>query len=190
MFQISAIHSKSNITNGKATCSYTREAKIEKDINVMSLKLLTKQRHWRKFGAIYTPMTARRLLNISRIRNSDVLYSIQDWRQVASDDFACIYFVTVSVSSVVSTFFVSRQQRKMATRFFFQLDHLAKVVLLWTCLLNTVQDERIFLNATQYVVIVELVFYGPSTHFRSFQAWSVNLATLFLGKSPRQFTST
>ena len=27
-------------------------------------------------------------------------------------------------------------------------------------------------------------------HFRSFRARSVNLATLFLGKPPRQFTST
>ena len=39
-------------------------------------------------------------------------------------------------------------------------------------------------------VVVELVFYGPSTHFRSFRARSVNLATLFLGKPPRQFTSS
>ena len=31
------------------------------------------------------------------------------------------------------------------------------------------------------VVVVELVFYGPSTHFMSFRARSVNLATLFLG---------
>ena len=38
--------------------------------------------------------------------------------------------------------------------------------------------------------LVVLAFYSPSTHFRSFQAWSVNLATLFLGKPPRQFTST
>ena len=38
--------------------------------------------------------------------------------------------------------------------------------------------------------LVVLVFYGPSTHFRSFQARSVNPATLFLGKPPRQFTST
>ena len=38
--------------------------------------------------------------------------------------------------------------------------------------------------------LVWFLFYGPSTHFRSFQAWSVNLATLFLGKPPRQFTST
>ena len=32
--------------------------------------------------------------------------------------------------------------------------------------------------------LVVLVFYGPSTHFRSFQARSVNLVTLFLGKPP------
>ena len=30
------------------------------------------------------------------------------------------------------------------------------------------------------------MFYGPSTHFRSFRARSVNRATLFLGKPPRQ----
>ena len=40
------------------------------------------------------------------------------------------------------------------------------------------------------VVVVVLVFYGPSTHFRSFLAHSVNLATLFLGKPPKQFTGT
>ena len=38
--------------------------------------------------------------------------------------------------------------------------------------------------------LVWFLFCGPSTHFRSFRAWSVNLATLFLGKPPRQFTST
>ena len=40
------------------------------------------------------------------------------------------------------------------------------------------------------VVVVELMFYGPSIHSRSLRARSVNLATLFLGKPPRQFTST
>ena len=39
------------------------------------------------------------------------------------------------------------------------------------------------------LLIVKLVFYGPLTHFRSFPAQSVNLATLFLGKPPRQFTT-
>ena len=42
--------------------------------------------------------------------------------------------------------------------------------------------------SAEVVWLVELVFYGPSTHFRSFQAQSVNLATLFLGKPPGQFT--
>ena len=40
------------------------------------------------------------------------------------------------------------------------------------------------------LVLVWFLFYGPSTHFRSFRARSVNLATLFLGKPPRQFAST
>ena len=39
------------------------------------------------------------------------------------------------------------------------------------------------------VVVVMLVFNCPSTLFRSFRARSVYLSTLFLGKSPRQFTS-
>ena len=41
-----------------------------------------------------------------------------------------------------------------------------------------------------YVLLVVLVFYGPSTHFMSFRVRSVNLATLFLSKHPRQFTSS
>ena len=38
--------------------------------------------------------------------------------------------------------------------------------------------------------LVWFLFYGPLTHFRSFRARSVNLATLFLCKLLRQFTST
>ena len=37
--------------------------------------------------------------------------------------------------------------------------------------------------------LVWFLFYGSSTHFRSFRARSVNLATLFLGKPPGRFTS-
>ena len=40
------------------------------------------------------------------------------------------------------------------------------------------------------VVVVVLVFYGPSTLLRSFRARSVNLSTLFLGNPPMQFAST
>ena len=35
-----------------------------------------------------------------------------------------------------------------------------------------------------------LVLYGPSTLLRLFRAQLINLSTLFLGKPPRQFTST
>ena len=38
-------------------------------------------------------------------------------------------------------------------------------------------------------LLVVLVFYSPLTHFGSFWVWSVDLATLFLGKPPRRFTS-
>ena len=37
--------------------------------------------------------------------------------------------------------------------------------------------------------LVWFLFYGPSTHSRSFRAQSVTLTTLLLGKPPRQFTS-
>ena len=43
---------------------------------------------------------------------------------------------------------------------------------------------------TVETVVVVLVFYGLSTHFKSFRARSVNLSTLFLGQTPGQFNST
>ena len=46
------------------------------------------------------------------------------------------------------------------------------------------------LFSPQSMLLQVLVFYGPSTLVRSFQAWSVILSTLFLGKPPTQFTST
>ena len=52
---------------------------------------------------------------------------------------------------------------------------------------NIVTIPCIF-NLTDVGVL--LGFYGSSTHFRSFRVRSVNLATLILGKPPRQFTST
>ena len=55
--------------------------------------------------------------------------------------------------------------------------HFVGFVMLW---LSFIKAE----------IVVVLVFYGPSTHFRSFQVQSINLASLFLGKPPRQFTST
>ena len=41
-----------------------------------------------------------------------------------------------------------------------------------------------------FVGWLKLVFYGTSRHVMSFRARSINLATLFLGKPPRKFTST
>ena len=54
--------------------------------------------------------------------------------------------------------------------------------------------KNVSLQMSNFILVsfglVSFLFYGPSTHFRSFRARSVNLATLFLGKPPRQFTST
>ena len=51
---------------------------------------------------------------------------------------------------------------------------------------QTVQTQIRLLLLWSGLILVWFLFYSPSTHFRSFQAWSVNLATLFLGKPPRQ----
>ena len=48
--------------------------------------------------------------------------------------------------------------------------------------------ERIS-NIFMMNVVVVLVFYGPSTLFRSYRVRSINLSTLFLGKPPRHFTN-
>ena len=55
---------------------------------------------------------------------------------------------------------------------------------------SVIRIFRIFMVTFQVVKDVVLVFYGPSTHLRSFRVQSVNLATLFLGKPSKQFTST
>ena len=51
------------------------------------------------------------------------------------------------------------------------------------------KQSKMLMNVTKMVVIV-LVFYCPSTLFRSFWVRSVNLSIMFLGKPPKQFTST
>ena len=56
-------------------------------------------------------------------------------------------------------------------------------LMLWVSNINST-----FLLTFEKFGLVWFLFYGPSTHFRSFRARSVNLATLFLGKPPRQFT--
>ena len=61
------------------------------------------------------------------------------------------------------------------------------------CLLRGLpRTQAFFAGRTCHLVVVELMFYGPSTLFRSFRARSVYLSTLFLdvGKPPWQFTST
>ena len=55
----------------------------------------------------------------------------------------------------------------------------------YTCSKYKVIDKGVLV-----VGVVVLVFYCPSTYFRSFRARSVSLSALFLGKPPRQFTST
>ena len=132
------------------TQSHASWREMENGINTTSMTLLTKQWHRRESGAICTPLTDGNFLNILRIRNGNILYFIPNDRYVSSDDFSCIYFAKASVSCVASPFFQPRRQSKMAARFFLQVGHLAKVVLLWTYLLNSVQYQRTFLNSVKF----------------------------------------
>ena len=96
---------------------------------------------------------------------------------MASDDFACIYFVTASVSSAVSPSFYSKRQRKMAARCFLQVYRLAKVVFLRTCLLNSVQYERTFLNSVQYENLLNVYFLCKLKGAITWWCWCFELET-------------
>ena len=58
-----------------------------------------------------------------------------------------------------------------------------KIINMHMTSLHTVTDYKWLIGW-----LVVLVFYGTLTHLRSFRARLVNLATLFQGKPPRQFT--
>ena len=84
------------------------------------------------------------------------------------------YYFTVSKHDIVfSLFFFFLSFKIMSSQ---------NTVSIFLDILASCKRQRLF--------GVGFLFYGPSTHFRSFRARSVNLATLFLGKSPRQFIST
>ena len=67
-------------------------------------------------------------------------------------------------------------------KYFFNLKRFDKIFNELSILTN-------FQTKACFVVVV-LVFYGPSTLFRSFWARSVNLSTMIQGKPHRQITST
>ena len=56
----------------------------------------------------------------------------------------CIYCAMHSVSFLVSPFVQLKSKRKMAARYFFNGNQLAKVVLPGTCFLGPVQYDRTF----------------------------------------------
>ena len=107
------------------TRSHASWREMENDVNVTGMTLLTKQWRRRESSSISTPLTAGNFLNILRIRNGNILYFISSEKQVSSDDFCCIYCQLCSF-----TFLLTETQRKMAVRFFLQVGHLTKGVLL------------------------------------------------------------
>ena len=106
-------------------------------------------------------MTEGNLMNLLTIRNGNTPYVVQNERYGSSGDFVVLFFATESVVSVISPFLQLYRQRKMATRFFYHGDHLAKVVLSGTPLLRPVPYDRTFLRPVQYDrTFLDTVQYG------------------------------
>ena len=68
-------------------------------------------------------MTEGNLINLLRIRNSNIPYVVQNERFSSSGDFVLIFVARESIVSVNSPFLQPHRQRKMAARFFFHGDH-------------------------------------------------------------------
>ena len=80
-------------------------------------------------------MTEGNLMNLLTIRNVRLPYVVQNERYASSGVSVLISFARVSIVSVNTPILQSHWQ-KMAARFFLHSDHLAKVVLSGTPLLD------------------------------------------------------
>ena len=152
---MTAIYVKPNISNGKAACSYTREMvrngkrrlRHEHDVANQTMASTRIRRH------LHHAVDCWKFLEY--LANSERQYSLfySKWKVgFFWWFFSCIYFATASVSCVVSPFFQPRRPKKkkkwLLDFSFGSTTQLAKV-LLWTCLLNSVQYQRTFLNSVQ-----------------------------------------
>ena len=95
-------------------------------------------------------MTEGNLMNLLTIRNGNLPYVVRNERYASSGVSVLISFARVSIVSLYSPFLQSHRQRKMASRFFLNDDHLSKVVQSGTPLLRPVQYDRTFLRPVQY----------------------------------------
>ena len=75
-------------------------------------------------------------MNLLTIRNGNLPYVVQNERYASSGVSVLISFAKVSIVSANLAFLQSNRQRKMAARFFLHGDHLEKVVLSGTPLLE------------------------------------------------------
>ena len=128
------------------------------------------------FLSVSSPFPTERDASISapvalNLINFNALFTLHAKRKSVNKVLKCIY--------IYIYIYISMYHFLCETRF--KVSHLSfvpgmrKMLCLLCCVL---------------LCCVVLVFYGPSTLFRSFRARSVNLSTLYLGKPPRQFTST
>ena len=131
------------------TRSHASWCEMENDVNVTSITLLTKQWRLRESGAICTPLTAGNFLKY--LASSERQYSLfySKWK-VGFFWWFFLHLLCDSVCQLCSfTFLSTKTTKKNSCQFFLQVGHPAKVVLLWTCLLNSVQYQRMFLNSMQ-----------------------------------------
>ena len=82
--------------------------------------------------------------------SAKAVFFVQNYRYLFMDEVLCIYCATHSVSFLVSPFVQLKWKSKMAARYFFNCDQLAKVVPSGTCFLGPVQYDRTFLGPVQY----------------------------------------
>ena len=152
---MTALYVKFNISSGKATSSYTREA------TPLGAKWTLTSRPWRcqpnksvdATGAICTPLTAGNVLNILRIRNGNIFFiSFQTkgtWMFLLMF-FFFLHLLCERVCQLCSfTFLSTETAKKIGCQIFPSGRPQAKVVLLRTYLLKSVQYQRIFLNSVQ-----------------------------------------
>ena len=74
---------------------------------------------------------------------------VQNYRYLFLDEVSCIYCATHYVNFLVLLFVQLKLKSKMAARYFFSADQLAKEVPPGTCFLGPVQYGRTFLGRMQ-----------------------------------------
>ena len=125
--------------------SHASWREMENDVNITSVTLLTKQLRRLQSGAICISLNARNVLNIAKNRSGDTLYSVQNWK------WFCIDLLCDSVCQLcICTILWFETAKKNGCHMFPSGCLHSESSSSRTCLLNSVQYRRTFLNSVQY----------------------------------------